>query len=192
MLTNAQKKKLAQIRKGELKDPQKKADFYYRVSKNMKATLTHSLKEIVELLDEMPEESLEKIDFYEAGINAIELVEKLVNRLEPAQACGDGDERRVTRKFRVEVGNPLPGVALVDDGTPIITHVMVTYMPQDSEVELVKELKKLKDHIEGSMKYAADDFRNYTTEDFDKIKKRLEKKQNFEVRVRGIAADKPK
>lgn len=192
MLTNAQKQKLAQIKKGELDNPQKKADFYYRVSKNMRATLKHSLKEIVELLDEMPEESLEKIDFYEASVNAIALLEKLINRLEPARAYGDGDERRVIRNFRVKVNNPLPGVALTDDGTPIITYVTVTYRPQDSEVELAKELEELKDHIKGSMDFAANDFRNYTTEEFNKIKNRLEKKQSFEVRVRGIAADKPK
>ena len=186
MLTNPQRARLDSLKKGEL-TPQEKADLYYRVSKNIKKTLTHSIKDTVELLDELPESYLSKIDFYEAAINALNLIENLICRLEPAPRAGD----RVIRNFRVQVDNPLPGVALCE-GEPSIAHVTVTYKPNDSEIKLLNKLTRVKEHIEGSLELNKNNITNYTEEEFkNKVMKKLESKQNLEVRMRSIIVEKP-
>ena len=183
MLTSAQRNMLDELKHGKL-TPQQKADFYYRVSKNMKNTLTRSIKETVELLDELPESYLAKIDFYEAAINTLNLIEKLIIRLEPVKRPGG----TVFRNFRVEVDNPLPGVVLCDE-EPSIAHVTVTYEPNDSEVKLLNKLIKVKERIEESTEVFGNDFRNYTPEEFNKIMKKLECKQNLKVIMRSIIAE---
>lgn len=184
MLTSAQRIRLDELKRGELTS-QQKADFYYRVSKNIKKTLKYSIKDTVELLDEIPEPYLAKIDFYEVAINALNLIEKLIIRLEPAKRAGDV----VIRNFRVEVDNPLPGVVLCEDG-PSIAHVTVTYKPNDSEIELLTKLIKVKEHIEGSMALYENNIPNYTKEEFNKVMKKLESKQNLDVRMRSIIVEK--
>lgn len=184
MLTSAQRKSFDELKKGERKSPQEKADLYYRVSKNIKKTLTHSIKDTVELLDELPEPYLAKIDFYEAAINTLNLIEKLINRLGPTSPMGD----RVFRKFRVEVEDPLLNIGIEGKSLAFVT---VGYDPTCTEIDFLNRLKKLHDRIEHVTKWESESGMNYTLDEFNKILKKFEKKNNLTVKSGFIGAAKP-
>jgi hypothetical protein len=180
MLTNAQKSKFGKLKSGELTH-QESADLYYRVSKNMKRTLINSIKETVDLIDEMPEKSLEKIDLYKAANNCLDLLTKLVTRLEPVERM-QGDN--VVRFFRVQVNNALPDVVLEEDIKPTIS-VAVTYMPDDSEKKFLSQLRDFLSHAKGTMQLAKDGIQNLPTEEFNKKLDALKGKQDLKVRYLG-------
>jgi len=180
MLTNPQRARLDSLKKGEL-TPQEKADLYYRISKNMKRTLINSIKETVDLLDEMPEKSLEKIDLYKAANNCLDLLTKLVTRLEPVERM-QGDE--VVRRLRVTVNNALPNVVLEEDIKPTI-RVAVTYIPNDSEKKFIGQLRDFLGHVKGTTEFAQDGIQNFSTEEFDKQLNALKGKHDLKVHYLG-------
>lgn len=182
MLTVKQKEELLKLKEGKL-TPKQKADFYYRLSKILKNEVESTIKEIGLLIDEIPDSYLKKIDFYTTAIDSLALLEKLVERLEPAPAFGLNEGLRVIREFRVEVDNPLPNIAISQDDIPIIAFVRVTYEPTIAEVEFLNKLKKFVDNIERIIDYSTKDFRNYKSEDFNKKLKKLEDKQKFEIKI---------
>ena len=181
MLTVKQKAVFQDLRQGKLTAKQK-ADFYYRISMIFKAEAESTIKEMSMLLDEIPDTYLEKIDFYAMANDSMELLEKLLINLEPAPVFGDGEEKEVIRRFRVEVDNPIPDVILNGDYKPIAV-VTATYRPNESETEFIERLKNFVDHARGSMDLAAKDFRNYTMDEFNKKFKKLKRKQDLTVRM---------
>lgn len=188
MLTVKQKATFKDLKQGKLTAKQK-ADFYYRISKIFEAEAKFTIKEMSMLLDEIPDTYLEKkIDFYAMANDSMELLEKLLINLEPAPVFGDGEEKKVIRRFRVEVDNPIPDVILNGDYKPIAV-ITATYRPNESETEFIERLKNFVDHARGSMDLAAKDFRNYTMDEFNKKLKKLKKKQDLKVSMAPMTGE---
>lgn len=183
MLTVKQKTMLQELRQGEKMDAKEKADFYYRMSKIFKAEAESTIKEMSLLLDEIPDTYLEKIDFYEMANDSMELLEKLVERLEPAPTYGDGEDKKVSRQYRVNINNPIPEIIQADDYKPLAV-IAVTYRPDESEIRFAERLKKFVEEIQRSMDLFSKDFRNYTMDEFNKKMKRLKSKHDLKI---GIA-----
>ena len=180
MLTRSQMDKLKDLRSETPEVKVNEPEFFYRVSKDMKNILERSLKEIVDLFDEMPEKSLEKIDLYAGAINCLELLAKLVARLGPAPRAGD----EVLRYFRVQVENPLPGVVLLEDDKPTI-RVAVTYKPNDSEKEFVEKLLIFIEHADRMIHFNEEGIAHLPQEEFNKKLKALKDKTDLKVSILG-------
>ena len=211
MLSRPQQVMFDKIKMKKLTSKQK-GDFYYRMSKILKKRLDE-LEIISYLLNEIPKsyQSNEKIDVMKAAINAMEITEKLVERLDPAYISpiikdSDGkkcDNRnppvngkhsrrvgsRIIRRYLVNVKSYMPGLT---KGTATIR---VSYEPLKSEIDF---LSRLTDHQTILEKIRTESERNshvYSTKEFnEEILPRLKiRGNNFEARFEfaaGIPRDK--
>lgn len=179
MLTVKQKAIFQELKQGKL-TPKQKADFYYRMSKIFKAEAESTIKEMSMLLDEIPDTYLDKIDFYAMANDSMELLEKLAERLEPAPVYNMEDGKIVSRRYRVEINNPLPDIIVRDDYKPLAI-LNVTYQPDESEAKFIDGLQKFIDRAERSIAFAEREIGNCSMEEFNIKLKRLKGKQNLIV-----------
>lgn len=134
MLTDRQKETFKDLKEGKLTAKQK-ADFYYRMSNILKDNL-EGLEEMAFLLNEIPNNYLEKIDHINAATTAMKLTEKLVKMVEPSPyaAKDENSKYHIYRHFRVDLSNKLQGL------TQSVASVDVVYEPTDEEVRFFRLL----------------------------------------------------
>jgi len=148
MISKPQQEMFDKIKADSLTAKQK-GDFYYRMSKVLKNKLDE-LETISYLLDAIPLAYQDKIDLRIPAMHAMDITEKLVERLDPAypspiikdskgnecdirEAPPEGEEwnfvgRRVVRHFTVNMKSYLPGVADAD------ATIKTSYEPAEEEV----------------------------------------------------------
>jgi len=138
MLTENQKKTFQKVKAGKLNKKQT-ADFYYRMSKILKNEL-NGIEEMTRLLNELPDNYLDKIDLNKITPTAMELTEKLVTRLDPSPYASRDTEGKyhIFRHYRVNLAGSIP---LLGDAT---ASVDVCY---EATTEEVKFFSRLIDHI---------------------------------------------
>lgn len=81
MLTDTQSKGFKDVKEAGKLSPKQKADFYFRMSKILKEQL-EKIRDAVYLLNEIPDSYLEKIDFAEAAIDAMQLSETVLKKMQ--------------------------------------------------------------------------------------------------------------
>jgi len=170
------------IKAGSLTAKQK-GDFYYRMSKVLKKRLDE-LETILYLLDEIPEsyQSQDKMDLRKAAINAMDITDKLIERLDPAFISPiikdrDGNEcdyrehvegarregSRVIRHFNVDMKSYLPGIT---NGRATIK---VSYEPTDEEIEFIRRINEHQYKIDEIRNNSERPHRLYSAKEFNDI-----------------------
>jgi hypothetical protein len=127
------------------------------------------LKDISNLLNELPDSHLEKINLREAALSAMDLAEKLAERIGPSIIIAPKKDgvHHVSREFQVEVPNPFPGPNISQEALSATATVKVTYEPTDDEIIFSDGLA---DHIralEDICKRNEHDMGTYTTKEFN-------------------------
>ncbi|MFZ2472773.1 MAG: hypothetical protein WAW52_12650 [Methanothrix sp.] len=183
-----------------------KCDFYCRMSKILTKKLDE-LEKISCLLDEVPLSYQNKIDLMGPAINAMDIIEKLVKRLDPAypspiirdskgnecdirEAPPEGEEwnfvgRRVVRHFTVDMKSYLPGV---EDTDAVIE---TCYEPSSDEVAFLHRLTDHQWKLERIREESTHNHKRLAVEEFrEVILPKLEKRgTNFKARVVCIVGD---
>jgi hypothetical protein len=163
MLTNIQKKTFQDLEDGKLTTKQK-ADFYYRLSGILKNDL-EGLEDITHLLDELPPSYLEKIDYRKAALDAIDLLENLIQKLGPAPVSAHDDKgiRHVIRHYNVDLGSSLPG------SKGATAHIKTSYEPSKEEIVFFNQLMGHIGRLEGAIAHNEHDPRVYTPDEFNQV-----------------------
>jgi hypothetical protein len=182
MISKPQQKMFDKIKAGSLTAKQK-GDFYYRMSKVLKKRLDE-LETILYLLDEIPEsyQSQDKMDLRKAAINAMDITDKLIERLDPAFISPiikdrDGNEcdyrehvegarregSRVIRHFNVDMKSYLPGIT---NGRATIK---VSYEPTDEEIEFIRRINEHQYKIDEIRNNSERPHRLYSAKEFNDI-----------------------
>jgi hypothetical protein len=153
------------------------------MSKVLKKRLDE-LETILYLLDEIPEsyQSQDKMDLRKAAINAMDITDKLIERLDPAfnipyYQDRDGNEcdyrehvegarregSRVIRHFNVDMKSYLPGIT---NGRATIK---VSYEPTDEEIEFIRRINEHQYKIDEIRNNSERPHRLYSAKEFNDI-----------------------
>jgi hypothetical protein len=202
MITGPQQEMIDKIAAGELTAKQK-GDFYYRMSKVLQKKLDE-LETIYYLLDAIPLSYQDKIDIRKAAICSMKIVDKLVERLDPAfispiikdkddKECDyrdhhEGSRRvgsRIIRRFKVDMKSYLPGI------TQGQATIKVSYEPTKEEIELIYQIEEHQYNIERIRVDSERPTRLYSSKEFlEGAKPKLESRGlNFKYEIESIVGN---
>ena len=205
MISRPQQEMFDKIANGKLTAKQK-GDFYYRMSKVLQKKLDE-LEAISFLLDAIPHTYQNKINLMKPAMQAMDITEKLVKRLDPAypspivkdskgnecdihEAPPDGEEwdfvgRRVIRYFNIDMKSYLPGIS------GACATIKTSYEPMDEEVAFLHRLTGHQRRIEAIREDSSHPHRDYSHKEFkDVILPALSKRgKNFSAKSVSIIGD---
>jgi len=182
MLNSEQREKFQKIRdKIKVEDggltAKRKGDFYYQMSKILKAEL-EGLNDLVFSLNELPDSYMKnKIDLRKAAVDAMGLTEKLIDKLDPPAIIEDNHQAK--QRFRVDLASALPGFPST------VAMYKASYTPSEEEIDFSHRLlchtQRLKEILTGGQ-YP----KLYSVREFDMILSNLRKKRDFRIEEQGL------
>lgn len=204
MISKPQRDMFDKIARGKLTAKQK-GDFYYRMSKVLQKKID-DLETITFLLDAIPltYQDQDKIDTRKAAIYSMKIVDKLIERLDPAFISPiirdkDGNEcdyrdhhegarrvgSRIIRHFTVDMKSYLPGIT---EGQATIK---VSYEPTKEEIELINQITEHQCNIERIRDDSERPSRQYSSKEFlVSVKPKLERRGfNFKYEIESIVGN---
>jgi hypothetical protein len=165
MLTDKQKKTFQDLKNGNL-TARRKADFYYRISNILKNGL-EGLKELTVLLNELPPSYLEKIDLRVVGVYAMELTEKIVELLNPAEIYLNNEGyQEIARYFKIDLSSTLPMLAGPE------TETVIRYAALEEDIKFFNQIKAHTKKLDEIIKASTHDPKHYSPDDFSKLAKK--------------------